>query len=159
MNAVNAHGLFSLRRSVLTAALLIPILGCSSGDLKRFAPPGFVKIEELAGDQPANPIVQERVNERLSKAPRNFPRVKDSPSEGPVGLSSEEQSSLLTSLEYSRDALNEEIEREKESAKSEIAQSGDLAMERDALAEAVEKASAVAAMERRSPIDPNPSED
>lgn len=152
------------------AALALIVLagfagGCAS--LKRFAPPGIVKYEELAGDQPMNAQIKARAAERKASGEQRFPNLSEAPSAPPQGLSQAEQHVLKDELREARAVLASAIANDLALAAAERAETvalpgvRDPALSlpdaRDALAKAVEKDDAIARKERGLP--PRPRDD
>ena len=82
MSGVKQSCLRRLALPLLAGAGVFAVTGCESGDLARFAPPGIVKYEDLAGDQPVNPDVAQRIEERRAeKGAGKFPRLAETPDE------------------------------------------------------------------------------
>ncbi len=142
----------SAKALLMTAAASLSI-GCSSAQLKRFAPPGLVKYEELAGDQPPNPVIQERIEDLYDADDRPFPRIVDTPSVKPVKMPAQEQAALTDALESARDDLETDIDTERAAAEADRTEADLLPEARDALKEQLERENAIAARERRTPID------
>ncbi|PQA86698.1 hypothetical protein [Hyphococcus luteus] len=148
----------SLISYVFAAAGLLAAGGCANADLSRFAPPGIVKYEEIAGDKPQNPDVAARIAERRAEqGGGEFPDLSKTPGkedrpEKPSPKTVEEQMEELTGL---RERLDEEVAADRAASEAELAD--DLHAEGDALKERVARDSAAAAQERRDKLEP-PSE-
>lgn len=127
-------------------------MGCSGG-LKRFAPPGIVKYEELAKDQPVNPTITERVKARKDMPGRGFPSLAAQPKVLPEGIAKPERDAMQKSLIDQRDALNAAMEGDRATAESE--REDPLEAERDALIDAANKDEDEASRERGRPIRAN----
>lgn len=119
--------------------------GCAGG-LKRFAPPGLVKYEELANDEPINPAIAERVKEHKKQPGGGFPNLSEQPTELPEGIAKPERDAMLGELLVQRDLLNAAAAEDRAEAAAE--RDGSLGEARDALGEAIESDDAAARRER-----------
>lgn len=81
--------------------------GCTT--LKRLAPPGFVKYEELAGDKPKNPVIQERVKAVKVARDARFPNLSDEPGTAPIPMPVSERDGYLALLAALGASLNGQI--------------------------------------------------
>ena len=131
----------------------IAVSGCSKAQLVRFAPPGIIKYEDLAGDQPQNSEIKQRIADRAQSGDQRFPVLSQTPSVKPNKASSAERERLIGDLEGARDDLDTAIEAEWRSAEAERASAGVLPDERDDLLKRIERDSAAAARERRDDIE------
>ena len=132
---------------------VLALTGCESGDLARFAPPGIVKYEDLAGDQEMNPAVAERIAERREeKGAGEFPNLSLAPTEEdrPAKRPAEEVNAELGELVDARTMLAEEVASDRAEVEAELGR--DLSAEGDALKERLEADSAAAARERRETL-------
>ncbi|MEZ5894679.1 MAG: hypothetical protein R3C58_16230 [Parvularculaceae bacterium] len=133
--------------------------GCAEGDLLRFAPPGVVKYEDLAGDKPMNPDVAERIKERRKDpSVRGYPSLSDAPKEddAPAKPPAAEIAASKAELSGARDELAGEVATDRAEAALETER--DMAAEREALRERIEKDEAAAARERREKLVAPPVE-
>ncbi len=55
--------------------------GCETA--KRLAPPGFIKYEDIAGDEPVNPAIKARIDERRREGDGAFPVLSEQNREKP----------------------------------------------------------------------------
>lgn len=151
-------------------ALAAVVAGCSSLDLQRFAPPGLVKYEEIAGDTPPNPAIQARIAERRASIEATYPNLSQAPSARPPGKPARERESELAALRESREALGSAIETDRAAAAADrtggVVLPGDarraqrsLEEAREALAESMESARRDAARERAEPLPAAPLDD
>jgi hypothetical protein len=122
--------------------------GCADG-LKRFAPPGIVKYEELAGEEPMDPAIVERIEASKDREGGGFPRLAEQPTIAPEGIAKPERTVMEAQLVAARDALNTAVTEDRTLAIDE--RSAPLLESRDALAEAVAKDDAAARRERGLP--------
>ncbi len=147
------------------AALLALAPACTS--LKRLAPPGILKYEELAGDQPVNPEIKERIAERRREIDQRFPNLSEQPSQRPAEAPLAEREALIEELTAARDGLQAAVEEDRAASGAERRASfilpGDKSDKARALedvaadlAAEVEKDEAVARRERRQPM-PQPA--
>ncbi len=136
-------------KAYLLALAALAATGCSGG-LKRFAPPGIVKYEELAKDQPVNPAIEKRVAERAEEGGGGFPNLSEQPLTTPEGIAKPERAAMEEALLAERDVLDAAVAADRELAAAER----DAALEeaRDALSEAVAKEDALARRERGLPL-------
>ena len=85
------------------AMIALAASGCETA--RRLAPPGFFKYEDIAGDQPVNPAIEERIAARRSETRERFPRLSAQPNEKPEGLDGVERAILQADLTARRDEL------------------------------------------------------
>ena len=155
MSAVKLSAPF--RRCVLVTAALAALPGCSNLDLSRFAPPGIVKYEEIAGDKPQNPVVAERIAERRAEhGGGKFPDLSAAPDadDRPAKRRAADMKAEISELAGMRDDLTEAAADDRAAADAELA--GDLQAEREALKERVDSDNKEAARERREKLTPPP---
>lgn len=129
--------------------------GCANTDFARFAPPGIVKYEDLAGDQPQNPNVAARIAERRGEpGTGKFPNLSQTPGpdKRPTPLSKSQIASQTAELEAARETLAEDVAEDRAAAEAETG--ADLAAESGALQDRVNADSAAAARERREKLTP-----
>ena len=136
-------------KAYLLAIAALAAAGCSGG-LKRFAPPGIVKYEELAKDQPVNPAIAARIEDYQDERAGGFPNLSEQPQKTPEGIAAPERGAMEAALIAERDALNDAINADKELAAAERDASIEAA--RDALEEAIAKDDALARRERGLPL-------
>ena len=145
-------------KAYILAVAALAAAGCSSNALKRFAPPGIVKYENLAKDQPANPVIVQRIEDRKDAPGGGFPNLSTQPSTLPEGIAKPERDAMTGDLLVRRDALNAAIAEDRSLAEGERIEA--LEDDRDALGEAVAKDDAEARRERGlPPRDPPPERD
>ena len=136
-------------------AAVFALAGCESGALARFAPPGIVKYEDLAGDQPVNPAVAERIEERRhEEGAGKFPQLAETPDESdvPRKRSGRAIAADTAMLIDARDALAEEVAADRAAAETELDR--DLTAESEELRSRLDADSAAAARERREKLTP-----
>lgn len=136
-------------KAYLLAIAMLAAAGCSGG-LKRFAPPGIVKYEELAKGQPVNPAIAARIEAYQDESAGGFPNLSEQPQKTPEGIAAPERSAMEAALLAERDALNEAIEADKQLAAAERDASIETA--REALEEALARDDALARRERGLPL-------
>lgn len=122
--------------------------GCAGG-FKRLAPPGIVKYEELAKDQPPNPVIAERIEAQKDEPGEGFPNLAKQPTKLPEGIAKPERDAMIADLLAERDALNAAMETDRAAAGTERAEA--LETQRDALSDALSKDDAAARRERGLP--------
>jgi hypothetical protein len=132
---------------ILVLATLV-VAGCADG-LKRFAPPGIVKYEELAKDQPANPAIVARIEESRAAPGGGFPKLSEQPTALPHGIAKPERAAMSEMLLVDREALNAAVLEDRALADEE--REASLVEMRDALGAAVAKDDAAARRERGLP--------
>jgi hypothetical protein len=131
----------------------VALQGCESGDLMRFAPPGIVKYEDLAGDQPQNPDVAARIAERRAEPDTGeFPILSTAPGkeDRPKKRKKADVESEMSGLAGAREDLAEAVGADRAASAEELGR--DLPGERDALKALIEKDEAAAARERREKL-------
>lgn len=69
-----------LTRLIFIAAALS--LGGCSLEWSRFAPPGIVKYEDIAGEKPMNPVIEQEIAERVTDKEAKFPKLAETPAAG-----------------------------------------------------------------------------
>ncbi|GJL91365.1 hypothetical protein [Hyphococcus sp.] len=151
----------SRKRLILAPAALafVALQGCESTDLARFAPPGIIKYEDRAGDQPANPEIVARVAERKADPEAGgFPNLSAAPGkeDRPQKREQDDIEAEITGLTEARDEVVDAAEMDRLAAEAELAR--DLPAERDALKAQIEKDEAIAARERREKLQAPESE-
>lgn len=99
------------------AALIAAAPACTS--LKRLAPPGILKYEEIAGDQPVHPEIKERIAERRREIDRRFPDMSEQPSKRPAEAPAAEREAIAAELIEARDELQAAVEADRAAADSE----------------------------------------
>lgn len=142
----------------LVAAGAMTASGCSSLELARFAPPGFVKYEDIASEKPPNPAIQEVVDARKATPDKKYPKLAETPSpqDRPKKRPLAQVNAEIDDLAAARDSLNDEVARSRELAEAETADAIALPDQRDALDELLQSDEASALAERK---DPPPSAD
>lgn len=108
-------------KAVLLALAAFAAAGCA-GAFKRLAPPGIVKYEELAGDQPVNPAIAEAVAEHQAADADGFPNLSEQPTKVPEGIARPERAAMEKALLESRNSLNEAVAEDKAEAAAERAE-------------------------------------
>lgn len=135
---------------------------CANSDLARFAPPGIIKYEEIAGDQPVNPEVAESIAEYKARPDTGrFPRLAETPDEDdrPEKRPQEEVESEMDELASARETLEEQLAEDRAEAAAEADEGLALPERRDALESTLDKDAAAAARERREKLKPPPAPD
>ena len=145
----------------LTAAFLSAVLlaqGCANSSLARFAPPGIVKYEDIAGEKPPNPAIQESVRNYRQETRGEFPVLSETPSAGrpPAKPPDEQRDSRLQGLIEKRDVFAAELEADRAAAEADLVERKKLSAESDAFGERLENDLAAARAERRESAPNNP---
>ncbi len=122
--------------------------GCAGG-LKRFAPPGIVKYEDLAKGQPVSPSIAARVEAAENDGPGAFPVLSAQPGEAPAGIAAPERAALGDGLVAARADLLRAIDADRATAAGERIDT--IEPERDALGDAIRNDDAAARRERGLP--------
>lgn len=135
-------------KAYLLVILALAATGCSGG-LKRFAPPGIVKYEDLAKDQPPNPVIVERIEAQKAEPGGGFPALSKQPTKLPEGIAKPERDAMVADLLAQRDIVNAAVASDRELAATERADS--LETMRDELSGAVAEDDAAARRERGLP--------
>ncbi|MFQ5562865.1 MAG: hypothetical protein ACE5FO_04785 [Parvularculaceae bacterium] len=155
---------------IAAAATVAAVSGCSS--LKRFAPPGFVKYEDRAGDQPMSPIIKERIKTRKKSGEMRFPKLSETPSKAPEPAPAGAREADLEALVKAGETLNARVAADRAASHHEREEGVTLPGEedagarpldetRDALSAAVEESTSAARRERAEPMpapDDSPDE-
>lgn len=148
----------SAKRFTVTLFVL-GLAGCAG--LERFAPPGIVKYEDLAGDKSQNETIKARVVEVRGARDAEFPNLSNAPQGAPETLSADEQASLETELLAARELLRATVVSDRAGAEADrlatvvlpgvIETPSELQAVRDALNAAVANDDAQARSERKLP--------
>ncbi|MEM6414811.1 MAG: hypothetical protein AAF720_09165 [Pseudomonadota bacterium] len=93
------------------------VAGCSGA--KRFLPPGFVKFEDIAKDQPVHPDLEKAIAEAEEKKTENFPLFRDQPNEPPERDGANIVARHLIDIAGKRDTLQELIKSDRTAASAE----------------------------------------
>ena len=118
---------------------------------RRIAPPGIIKYEEIAGDKPPNPAIEEEIRLRKERDKARFPDLALAPSEAdrpakrPLAQIDEE----IGELAAARDRLAAEVEGDRAAVDVDRETAGDLVKERDALTDEIDKDETAATSERQ----------
>lgn len=100
----------SFRKFTVVILGLLGAAGVSSCETaKRFAPPGFVKYEDLEKGIPVNPSIQKRIDETKVAGDAGYPDLSDTPQDVPTGIAKEVREELGTRLETIRDLVQSDI--------------------------------------------------
>jgi predicted lipoprotein len=105
-------------KAFLVLAAVLVATGCAGG-LKRLAPPGIVKYEDLEKDTPVNPVIAARVEEYKDKEAGGFPKLAEQPQEPPVGIAPPERIAMEEGLIALRTELTASIEADRVAAAAE----------------------------------------
>lgn len=140
---------------LLTVALLPVLLaGCSEGVLARFAPPGIIKYEDIAGEKPINPAVADAIGQRKEAVDEEFPLIARTP--GPKDVPSKPGQvtidAISSELTAARDDVNAKVDTDRAEALLESESADVLIENREGLDEALQADNEAAARERRDPL-------
>lgn len=97
------------RNAGICAAAAFAASGCADLNLGRFAPPGVVKYEDIAGDQPPSEEIQSRIAERKAAGEAKTPRLSEQPQLRPDAMPVAERNTIVGALHEQRDALNDAV--------------------------------------------------
>ena len=147
----------SVKQLILAAIITLATSGCTQLELARFAPPGFIKYEDLSGDQPPNPAIQQRKEERKVNANAEYPVLSRTPGEGdrPEMPPAQELNARMDELSASREELQRAVDADREAAEVEKSAGELLPEQRDALNEQLDLDAAAIRQERNDlkPLD------
>lgn len=144
---------YAARCAALGLAALAFAPGCSG--LKRLAPPGILKYEDLEAGQPPNPVIQERIAARRASVDQRFPNLSDQPSQRPEEMTEAARQATAAALAEARDALAEAVAQDR--AASDAERSAPLDEAAAALAADVAREGEAARRERGRPM-PRPQD-
>lgn len=65
---------------ILCSAMVLS--GCAV--MKRLAPPGFVKYEEISDQKPPNPVIVQRIEEIRAQKSKGYPNLSEQPQAAPA---------------------------------------------------------------------------
>ena len=97
---------------------LLTAISCTNA--KRFLPPGFVKYEDLAKDQPVSEELREDIEAQETRKGRKFPRLSAQPDAAPSDVpDAVVRAGRSAELEMERTAILEAIEEDRARALAE----------------------------------------
>ncbi len=108
----------SVALPVLIVFAALNISACETA--KRFAPPGFIKYEDLEKGIPVNPAIQQRITEISPDEDAKYPNLSDTPQIVPVGLPTEERADAEDWLLATRDLVQGDIAKAREQVEIEF---------------------------------------
>ena len=136
-------------------ALLFLTAGCSGNSfLARFAPPGVVKYEDIAGEKPPNPAIEETVRDYREDPRSRFPVLSRTPTAGPAPERPDgaRRDALKAELIESRDRLAAEVSGDEAAVEADQARA-DAIVDRGArFNDQLERDDAAARAERRDDL-------
>lgn len=103
----------------IVLVILLLVGGCADLRLGRFAPPGLVKYEDIAGDQPPNPEIAARIEARKATGESKTPNLSEQPQEVPPGTPRRERVKLAAELHAARAKLDDGVEADRALAEAE----------------------------------------
>ena len=136
---------------MILSCLALTMSACTKAQLVRFAPPGILKYEELAGDVPINPEIQTRIDERDDGKEKPFPLISNTPAAVDGTKNADQQQIMSEDLEDAKVALDQALEEDRTAALNERSNSSALTMRREDLEKSLEREAAIAERERRGP--------
>jgi len=110
-------------RSLIVKAGCFVILVSSLGaceTAKRFAPPGFIKYEDLAKDIPVDPAIQARIDSVAVNKEADYPDLSQTPSEIPKGETKRVRELTVKNLIAVREVIDTDIARARSLAEAEF---------------------------------------
>lgn len=148
----------SVKQPIFIAAIILAAAGCTKLDLLRFAPPGVIKYEDLAGDQPVNPAIEARIENRKTDADADtkFPVIAHTPGEDdrPTVRPAAERTAQMEELVSMREQLQDAADRDRAAAEADKPKVELLPEQRDALKEQTEKDAELIKRERKNLTPP-----
>lgn len=156
MFSVRQSSGFRLAASGIAAILLIQ--GCSNSFLARFAPPGIVKYEDIAGDKPPNPVIEETIREYRADTKAKFPILSQTPTAGPAPAkpNSNVRDATMTELVESREKLAQELQNDEAAIEADRKEVDALPGKGEALAEKLDEDTIAAQSERKNDLSQKP---
>lgn len=140
-------------RGGLILIFAISLAGCSVGGLKRLAPPGILKYQDLAKDQPIDPAIAARIEEISKRDGNGFPVLAEKSFKTPEGLTAKERRDFETDLLITRETAASAIETERTLAGDERTIS--IEDEKNAAQQAIAQDREVISEVRRAPTEPS----
>lgn len=149
----------AFRMAASGAALIFLTAGCSgSSFLARFAPPGLVKYEDIAGEKPPNPAIEETVRNYREDTRARFPVLSRTPTAGPAPEIPDgaRRDALKAELIEGREKLAEEVSGDQAAVAAEEAQGAAITNRGERFNDQLERDSAAAKEERRNDLTQDP---
>lgn len=134
---------------ILIAVTAIAVSSCADA-VKRFAPPGIVKYEELAKGEPVDAAIAARIKERRVADDAAFPILSEQPSETPEAMAKPDRVAMEKLLTERRTITNDAIAADRAEAPSDRVTP--LAAQQEAIQAAIEEDRDAAARERAAAI-------
>jgi len=103
----------------IASVILLLVGGCADLRLGRFAPPGLVKYEDIAGDQPPNPEIVSRIEARKAAGESRTPNLSEQPQKAPAKTPKQVRVELASTLRAERDEVNAEVAADRAAADAE----------------------------------------
>ncbi len=147
----------SVKQPIFAGAVILAAAGCTELELARFAPPGLIKYEDLAGDQPVNPAIEARIQNRNIDADAQYPVLARTPGEDdrPTLRPAAERTAQMDELVSMREQLQVAADLDRAAVEAEKPDSELLPEHRDALKEKTELDAAAAKRERKELTPPD----
>ena len=147
----------SVKQPIFAAAVILAAAGCTELELARFAPPGLIKYEDLAGDQPVNPAIEARIENRKIDTDAGYPVLARTPGEDdrPVLRPAAERTAQMEDLVSMREQLLRAADLDRAAVDAEKPEAELLPEQRDALKEQTEIDATAAKQERKDLTPPD----
>ncbi len=146
----------SVKQPIFAAVIIIATAGCTELELARFAPPGIIKYEDLAGDQPMNPAIEERIETRKVDVDADYPVLARTPGEDdrPALRPASEREEQMEELVAMRDQLQSAADSDRQAAEADQPETALLPEQRDALKEKADRDAEAVKRERDNSTAP-----
>lgn len=131
--------------------------GCAELQLSRFAPPGVVKYEDIAGEKEPNPTIVEVIETQKETSTRDYPRLAETPSkkDRPKKRPLSQVDAEIDELATARDELIEHVAEARLEAEADLAERPPLLSKREEMQKQIELDAATAEAERKEAM-PSP---
>ena len=123
---------------------------CATKNLRRFAPPGIIKYEDLAKGEAIDPAIASRAKQVREKKDKSFPKLSEQASVAPKGINAPTRAKMKENLESERQLAASGIEEARSAAALERQQS--ITDQRERAEQAIEEGAQAIARENRGPI-------
>lgn len=148
----------SVKQPIFAGAVILAAAGCTELELARFAPPGLIKYEDLAGDQPVNPAIAARIENRKTDADADteYPVLARTPGEDdrPALRPAAERTAQIEELVLMREQLQRAADLDRAAAEAGKSEVELLPEQRDALKDQTEIDAALVEQERKDLTPP-----
>lgn len=156
MFSVRQSNGFRLAASGIAVILLVQ--GCSNSFLARFAPPGVVKYEDIAGDKPPNPAIEQTVQEYREDTKARFPVLSRTPTSKPLPEKPDSavRDATMNELIESREKLAQELQNDQAAIDADRTEVDALPGKGEDLAEKLDEDTSAAQAERKDSLSQQP---